>query len=75
MLGFLKRGDMHRSNYPNKYVFCATALKKSLMTQLRKIKQEESLFYKDCTYLGHTVDLAGNKIPKVLVYFSFKRGL
>lgn len=32
---FLKRGNRSRCNLPNKFVFCAYALKKSLMTQLK----------------------------------------
>lgn len=39
MLMLLKRGDMSRSNQPNKFLFCANALKKSLMT-VKKIVRE-----------------------------------
>lgn len=38
---FLKGGNMSRCNQPNKFVFCANVLKKSLMTQLKKKKVTE----------------------------------
>lgn len=40
MLMVLKREDMSRSNQPNKFVFCANALRKSLMTQFKKKARE-----------------------------------
>lgn len=43
MLLLLKRGDVSRSNQPNKFIFCANALKKSLMTQF-KIRGKRACF-------------------------------